>query len=407
MKRWVLALMLSFTLGAQNVTLQVENADVRTVLRAIARSGGVNIVASPQVKGKVTLELIDVPWRTALHTVLQVTGLTMLEERDVITVMTTKEFDQYVGVSGLTTRMYPIRYSDAGALAVTLKNFLTNRGKIDVDKFSNTLIVTDAPPVLDKITEILDSLDQPVRQVLIRARIVEMDYNIARQLGIKWRMGNFDRGGSQDPVYGADLDKTMADQGGTFMFGKILSNMDIYAYLQMLEDQQKAKTLSEPTLVVSDNEEAEIKSGKKIPIVTQDQAGNRIVQFYDIVLRLKVKAHISPDGGIVMDLNPELSDLSGQVGAGGYPIIITNEAKTKLRVLSGETVVVGGVIKENRTRSNSGIPFLSKIPVLGWLFGYQSWKTVKNEILIFVTPEVIEGTAATVPVPKTETLQGE
>jgi len=396
MKRlWMVALLWTGVAQAQNVSLKVQDADVVSILQAIARAGGVNLVVSPSVKGKVTLELRDVPWKRAFETVLQVSGLASMENEDVITVMTPAELDQYVGVAGLSTRLFPVKFTDAQKMVEVLRKFLTKRGEIDVDVYSNTLIVTDVPATLDKIQAILDSLDRPTRQVRIQAKIVQVDRAAVQSLGIQWYTGNLGRsaGGTK---WGANVDQPV-EGAPFFSYGRVFNTFDLFAKIQALETQNKAQVLLEPYIVVADNVEAEIKSGKKIPIVTQDQAGNRIVQFYDIVLRLKVTPHVSPDGQITLDLNPEVSELSDQVGAGGYPIILTHEANTRLTLRNGETAVLGGVIKESNNQSTAGIPFLSRIPVLGWLLGGggQKFSKSKGEILIFVTPEIVEETAAT------------
>ncbi len=394
MKRlWMIALLWTGVAQAQNVSLKVQNADVVSVLRAIARAGGVNLVISPSVKGTVTLELQDVPWKRAFETVLQVSGLASMENEDVITVMTPAELDQYVGVAGLTTRLFPVKFTNAQKIAEVLRKFLTKRGEMDVDVYSNTLIVTDVPATLDKIQAILDSLDRPTPQVRIQAKIVQVDRSAVQDLGINWNTGTLGRsaGGAK---WGVQAEQTV-ENAPSFTYGRVFNTFDLFAKIQALETQNKAQVLSEPSILVADNVEAEIKSGKKIPIVTQDQAGNRIVRFYDIVLRLKVTPHVSPDGQITLDLNPELSELSEQVGAGGYPIIITHEASTRLTLRNGETVVLGGVIKEANSEATAGIPFLSRIPVLGWLLGGgQKFSKSKGEILIFVTPEIVEDVAA-------------
>lgn len=382
------------TVQAQNVSLRVQDADVVSVLQAIARAGEVNLVISPNVSGTVTLELQDVPWKRAFRTVLQVSGLASIENEDVVTVMTPDELDKFVGVAGLTTRLFQVRYTNASKIAEVLRKFLTKRGEIDVDGYTNTLVVTDVSATLGKIQAILDSLDRPTPQVRIQARIVQIDRRVIQNLGIRWDVGNLQRG-EGGTRFGVQSTQDV-ENAFSVTYGRVLNTFDLFAKIQALESQNKAKTLSEPAIVVADNVEAEIKSGQKIPIVTQDQAGNRIVQFYDIVLRLKVKPHVSPDGKITLDLNPELSQLSGQVGSGGYPIINTHEANTRLTVNNGETIVMGGVIKEEDSKATAGLPFIGGIPVLGWLLGGgQQFTKTKGEILIFVTPEVVEGTAST------------
>jgi len=164
--------------------------------------------------------------------------------------------------------------------------------------------------------------------------------------------------------------------------------------ISTLEDENKANVLSEPSILVADNQEAMILSGKKIPIVTRDFAGNQIIQFFDVALKLTVTPHISPDGKIVMDLHPVISDIAGEAPGAVGPVISSQEAQTKLTVNNGETVVIGGIIKTQSQDIKKGVPLLSSIPIIGNLFKYTKHEVNKTELMIFVTPQIVETTAS-------------
>ena len=378
------------------VSLDLEGTEVAQVIRTLARIGGINVVISEGVTGTVTLKLQDVSWRKALETVLKVKNLAMVEEDGIYRVMTGEEYENIRAAQPIQTRIFKIRYARADKLRPIVEALLSPKGRIQVDERSNALVLMDTPPVLEQVRQVLDSLDSPVPQVRIQAKIVEIDYDVARSLGIVWGIGN-----QQNPEAGVpwrfSVEAPVAGQVGSISFGYLLPQVQLDAMISALESERKANVLSQPSIVVQNNTEAMILSGKKVPILTRDQAGNVIVEFYDVALKLTVRPRISPEGWITVELHPEVSDLAGAAGGLAGPVITSQEAQTTVTVRDGETIVIGGILKQNETQSSSGVPILSKIPLIGQLFRNRDRSVTKTDIMIFVTPTLINKEQAQIP----------
>jgi type IV pilus assembly protein PilQ len=375
--------------GERVISLDFEGADIKTVLRAFSEVGGVNIVATKKVEGTVTVKMQNVPWRRAFLTILEANGLAAVEEDGIIRVMTLNELEEMNKSMALETRVFRIKFAKADKLEPVLATMISSRGRIKVETRTNSLVVTDIPSHLDRIGELIEKLDKPTPQVLIQAKMVEVDYSVTRELGINWQAGNLGDPTTTTQV-GAEVTAPATSPAGALTFGKILPDVNINAVISALEDMNKADILSQPSILVADNEEALILSGKKIPIVTRDFAGNQIIQFYDVALKLTVTPHISPDGRIMLELHPEISDIAGEAAGAAGPVISSQEAKTKLTANDGETVVIGGIIRDTKEKVKRGVPILSKIPLLGSLFSYTKDKVAKTELMIFVTPKIVE-----------------
>ncbi|PIU28708.1 MAG: hypothetical protein COT09_04135 [Candidatus Hydromicrobium americanum] len=369
------------------ISLSFENADIHTVLRTFAKLGDVNIVASEEVRGKVTLQLNSVPWEQAFQTLLRVHGLTSVEEKGILGVITMEESEKQKRIIPLETRIFRIKYAKAITIKTTVSGMLTERGRSEVDERTSSLIITDIPDVLNKIEVLIDIIDTPTSQVMIEAKIVEVDYKIGRELGIDWWVGD-EENPAKDTYYGGGVETPVAEKG-KFIFGTLLDGIKVNAKLSMLELQDKATILAQPKIAVVDNEQAEVLSGKKIPIITLDRAGNKIIKFYDVALKLTVTPHINPENQVMLDLNPVVSDLSSEATVEGGIIILTNEAKTTLMVDDGQTAVIAGVIREKEGTVVRGVPYISRIPLIGRLFKSVSKSKDKTELMVFVTPHII------------------
>ena len=383
-------LVLSLLLFSQmpRITLSVENADIHTVLRAIAKVANTNIITTPGVQGKVTVEFTNLPWKEALYALLETNGLAALEEEDLIKVMTLEELQQLRTTTQLTTRVFHLKYAKAEEVRASIEGLLSDQGSVKVIKRTNSLVVRDTEDRLEQVEGILQRIDQPTPQVLIKARIVKVDRKTAQELGIHWISGNVDP--TKPYHWNAKVLNRAGSPQGIFSFGTLRSGINIDAILTALENEEKAEIISEPSVIVSNNETAVVLDGKKIPIITLDLAGNRVIKFYDVALKLTVTPHITPDSGIFLELHPELSDLSGEATAAGEPIILSSEVKTKLLVKNGETVVIGGIHRNKTGEVKKGLPFLSSIPLIGKFFTYTAHTSDKTELMIFVTPVLHE-----------------
>jgi len=269
-----------------------------------------------------------------------------------------------------------------------VSKLLTDRGKAQADVRSNALIITDIPLVLEDMNKIVEDLDKPTAQVLIQAKIVQVDHSRARELGVNWTAGNLSNPLANTRA-GGNVDLGVVDPTGSFTFGKLENGVSINSVISALEDEKRAEVLSQPSVLIADNETATILSGKRIPINTLDLSGNLVTRFYDVAVKLNVTPHINPNNEVLMTLNPEVADLSGESTVAGGIIILTSEVRTTLLVEDGETVVIGGVIRSKDGSTNRRVPLLHAIPLFGRFFEYSVELEDKSEILIFVTPLVI------------------
>ncbi len=380
--------------NAGRISMNVEEADIRTVLRSISEFSGMNIVAGSEVKGPVTVLLHDVPWREALEQILKMNDFVSVEKDDIIRVTTHKDFAASSKTEPLATEVFPIDYGRADKMAIMLQKLLTERGKAQADIRANSIIVTDIPSVVSRMDSVVKELDHPTGQVLVEAKIVQMDVKTARELGVKWAVGNFDNPLANTRAQaGVDLD--VVNPHGTFTFGRLENGVDINAVVTALEEENKAEVLSQPSVLINDNESAKVLSGKKIPINRLDQSGNIITEFFDVAVKLTVTPQIIPGGDVMMTLNPEVSDLSGEATVSGGIIVLTSEVNTTLLAQDGETVVIGGVIRSKEGELTRRVPLLHAIPLFGKLFSYSAKTLDKSEILVFVTPRVIPPKMAT------------
>ena len=391
----------------RRMSLDVQGAEVQTVLRSLSEFSGKNIVASKEVKGEVTLRLRNVPWRHALDIVLRAQGLGMVEQGQTIVIsnletLRKEEMERNTAARAqeellpLHTRIIPISYANAEEMAKAVEKSLTKRGHIEVDKRSNALLVTDIDDRLDMAEGMIRSLDTRTPQVEIVARLVDVDVTATRSLGIDWGVHNmdiFESGVSENiDINAADVN----NPAGQVRLGTVKPFGSVEATLQALETQNKANIISNPRITTVNNREASVVVGQQIPLIVQDFAGNAVTQLTTIGIKLNVTPHINVGNKITMDIHPEVSDLAAQATVQGGIIINTTMADTRVMVNDGETAVIGGLIRSNETETNRGVPILMDIPLLGNLFRSTSKTKAKRELLIFVTPKILgEDTAMT------------
>lgn len=389
----------------RRMSLDVQGAEIQTVLRSLAEFSGKNIVASKEVKGQVTLRLRNVPWRHALDILLKTQGLGMVEKGQTIIVsnletLRKEEMERNTAARAqeellpLSTRIIPIAYANAPEMAKSVEKTLTKRGHIEVDKRTNSLVVTDIDEKLDQAEAMVRSLDTKTPQVEIVARLVDVDVSDVRDLGIEWGAHNLDIG---DAGTSENLDIKAADVTqpvGNLKIGTVKGFGSIDATLEALETQNKANIISNPRITTVNNREASVVVGQQIPLIVQDFAGNAVTQLTTIGIKLNVTPHINTGNKITMDVHPEVSDLAAQATVQGGIIINTTMADTRVMVNDGETAVIGGLIRSNETETKRGVPILMDIPIVGHLFRSSSNTHAKRELLIFVTPKIIEDTQA-------------
>ena len=386
-------------MAPRRITIDAQGAEIKTVLRTISDFAGKNIVYGPDVKGKVYVHIKDVPWEEALDVLLKAHGYAYREEYGMIRVaeasrLMKEELEAQTAerkkeeLLPLITKIIFVNNSNAEELKEALQNIVSSRGKIDVDKGSNALIVNDIERNVEKIEEMVRALDRKTYQVDINAKLAEVDVEATRELGINWGLLNLHTSGFSG-MGSASVSSGISLSAGTLKFGTVRSWGEINAILEMLEQSNKANIISNPRITTMDNREASILVGKEIPLIVADEAGNPITELTKIGIMLRVVPHVNADKTITLDLHPEVSELQSESTAQGGVIISTSEADTRVVVRNGETAVIGGLIKKVKADLRRGVPILKDIPI-GGLFSSNSTADKKQELVIFVTPTIVE-----------------
>ncbi|KPQ22143.1 MULTISPECIES: type IV pilus secretin family protein [unclassified Halomonas] len=406
----------------ERLSLNFQDIEVRAVLATLADFTGLNLVASDSVSGRVTLNLNDVPWDQALDLILQSQGLSSREKGNVIVVAPAGELaelerqelearDQQETLEPLITEYVEVKYARAEDLAELLRGgdgfgLLTERGRVSVDQRTNTLLIQDTPAQVREIMGTLDRLDVAVRQVQIEARIVIARDTASRELGINWGAsstrgfqegsdGNFEgrdinpeglnraRGGLS-----VDLGDT-SDAGTGFSFGYLAGDVLLDLELRALESEGKSQTISQPKIITANQRTATISQGEERAFQSVDGNDNPDTEFKEAELSLEVTPQITPDNRIIMDLLIR-NDSFRESEFGGEPPIDTNEIETQVLVDNGQTVVLGGILTTEELRQIAKTPLLGDIPLLGRLFRYTEESNEKVELLVFITPRLLD-----------------
>jgi type IV pilus assembly protein PilQ len=309
-----------------------------------------------------------------------------------------KEKEQIKALEPLETRYIPISYSDAETEVLPhIENIITEgRGSVTVDSKNNQIILTDTAAVIAKAQQITRQIDKVTSQVVIEARIVEVEEEFVKELGFAWtgsvgpvgiNGGKLAAGGDVIMNYPANLVTT----GGTIGFSleRILNTpFSLDAQLSALETSQKLKVLSAPKIVTLNNKKAQIKQGQEIGYLERDSSGGATIKFKEVDLLLEVTPHVTPDNRISLTILLTKDEVTGFIET--VPIIDTNEAITQLLVNDGDTIVIGGIIKNKEQKNKEAFPGLHKIPVLGWMFQSNLEEITSKELLIFLNPKIVQ-----------------
>lgn len=416
----------------KRLTIDLRSADIQNVLRLLAKEGGVNIISGDSVTGSVTMRLRSVPLDQVFLTVLNSQGLGFEVRGNVIRVAPQKTLlaEQKARAEArasaqklepLEVFLMPVNYAAAIDMQGQVQSLLSPRGTVTVDERTNTLIIKDLSANLTPIRALVESLDSQVPQVLIEARIVETNDTFTRELGIQWggdfsfSQGNGNptglifpsvlgvAGGATDgqtPVEGTSSNPNFAvnlpapagtGSGGAIglTMGSVGGAVNLNLRLSAMEASGHAKIVSAPRVLTMDNTEATISQGTSIPISVVSAAGVQTV-FVDATLELTVTPHVTPDGNVQLKISASKNEPDFQnTGARGDPTIIRKQAETELLIKDGDTTVIGGIYTRNSGSSLSAVPFLHKIPILGALFKSTSTSERRTELLIFITPRIV------------------
>ena len=421
----------------EKLSLNFQNVEVRAVLNVLADFTDLNIITSDSVGGNITLRLKDVPWDQAMDIILQTRGLDSRRNGNVIWIAPRDELatreklaleatQQIQDLEQTRTEAFQMNYQKAADVAKLLSDrsqpILSKRGSAVVDARTNTLFVQDTPTRLEEVRKLLAKIDVPVRQVMIEARIVEASDTFSKNLGV--RMGYFESGvagrqpglGINGPNVGAELVNTGQGMGvvagtpvidgpglnsnfraaglNSFQPGQIsfiLFNSSLTRFLNLelsaLEADGKGKIISSPRVLTADQVEAVIEQGTEIPYQQATSSGATAVSFRKANLALKVKPQITPDGNVIMTLDVN-KDAPGAVTPAGVQIS-TKHVKTEVLVENGGTVVIGGIFEQTERTDITRVPFFGELPVIGRLFRNDTTTSQKTELLVFVTPRIV------------------
>lgn len=446
------------TLPEIKVSLDFKEADIRNVLRILSYKSGVNIVASPEVAGVVTIRLTDVPWDKALDVILNTYGYGYERRENIISVypmeiLTAKKREQaaLAEVQPTVTKVIKLKFIDAIDMKKTLDPQLSARGKVTVLEMtgqagwafggaelgkrqrlserqgrSKMLIISDVPPVLEKLEKVITELDVRPEQVLIETRILEVNRDKLKDLGLELGTGadgnSFVEASSKESgtppgpetqvklksqtlqvapsTFGpkVSLGGTVATfAGGLTAYFQKVTGTQFQAILHALEEDVETNTLSAPRILTLSNQEATILVGSKYPILTSEvssesaQTVTTTLDYYqDIGIQLNVVPQVNDDGYINLIVHPAVTSYTTTVGTNLYPVIDTRETETQVLIKDGETVVIGGLLKDVKGISKVGVPFLSHIPILGFLFNRDVVDTQKIDLIIFITARVVK-----------------
>ena len=416
----------------RRITLDMKDADIVNVLRLLSDVSGENIVAGDEVSGSISIKLNNVPWDRALDTILSTKGYGRIRTNNIIrvakleTLRSERELElarrkAAAAVERTAIKLINVNYADSSEIINQLQGIVTERGKVQQDSRTNTIIVEDVVSNLDRVVELTRRLDRQTPQVLIEARIVEASSSSVEELGIQWGGSggaSAAEGTSTGLVFPGDISVegaasdassvtsgtyspsryavnlpaavgTGAGGGIGMVFGSAGGSQLLALRLTAMEESGTGKIISSPRITTLDNRTARIAQGIDIPISTVSQNGTD-TKFIPANLELEVTPHVTNDGSILMKIKTEKNEPDfGRTGASGDPTIVKKFAETEVLVSDGDTTVIGGIYTRSTSESEAGVPFFSKIPFIGWMFKSSRSEDSRAELLIFITPRIV------------------
>jgi type IV pilus secretin PilQ/predicted competence protein len=405
----------------QEISLDFKDTLIDDVLMIMAKQADVDIIKSPKVEGTVTATLTDVPLAEALTSILEAHGYAYVTTDNIIRVVPKDEIFEVR--EKLISRVFRITYADVRDVERALRQFISEQGAISANPGTSNIIVTDTESKVKAINSFIEEIDRITPQILVSAQIYDVTSQDNLDLGVKWQAGTATNFGqpTENQIWGNDfgtvgnivggITKTaigstfnsginQADTTGLMRFGIVNDSISMDAAIFAAQDDVRAKLLANPRVLVLDNEEAEIKIVEEIPYqqLTQSTEGGQGVgttEFRDVGVELRVTPHLTREGLIHLTLNPKFSTITGSVNivSGGdnipQPVVATRETTTTALIKDQQTVVIGGLKKQDKIQETSKIPFLGDLPLLGALFRFEGESTVNSELVVFITPQII------------------
>lgn len=421
------------TFKGRKISLDFQDVEVRTILQILAKESGMNIVASDSVNGKMTLSLKDVPWDQALDLVMQARNLDMRQQGNIVNIAPRDELlakdkaflqaeKDIADLGALYSQNFQLKYKNVEEFRSILRldnadttgnrnTLISGRGSVLIDPATNTLIVTDTRSVIEKFRKLIDELDVPAQQVMIEARIVEAADGFSRDLGVKFgatgkkKLKDADRAfgwgvnsgfeGGEGGKWSAQtsINLPVAAAANSISLVSAISSGALNLELSASESLSKTKTLANPRVLTQNRKEAKIESGTEIPFQDTSSSGgsSTTTTFKKAVLGLTVTPNITPDGQIIMTvkINKD-TPVDCTVKDETTKCIQTKNLNTQAMVENGGTLIVGGIYEEENGNTLTKIPLLGDIPVIGNLFKTRGKSTNRRELLIFITPRIMD-----------------
>ncbi len=404
-----------FAYSGEKLSLNFQDIDVRSVLQLIADFTDLNLVASDTVQGNITLRLQNVPWDQALDLVLQTQGLDKRKIGNVLLVAPADEIaarerqemevqKQIAELAPLRRELIQVNYAKASQIAALFQSVTSGngdqRGSVTVDDRTNSIIAYQTQEQLDELRRVVAQLDIPVRQVMIEARIVEANVDYSKSLGVRWGgalstgSGNWTATG-QDGAGSPFVDLGASSSTSGLGIGFLSNHAILDLQLSAMEKTGNGEVVSQPKVVTSDKETAKILKGAEIPYQEASSSGATSTSFKEAALSLEVTPQITPDNRIIMDVKVTKDEPDFANALDGVPPIKKNEVNANVLVSDGETIVIGGVFSNTQTKSVDKVPFLGDLPFLGRMFRRDTVTDQKSELLVFITPRIMNNQAIT------------
>jgi len=398
------------------VSVDFRQIPIQDAVRLMTEQVGVDVVMSPNVQGEVTVKLADVPLEEALRSILEVNGCTYIAGENIVRVLASSEIPTVPEKE--VTRIFEITYADIAEVVKSLEKLKSQSGFVSYIQGASHVLVTDTEQKIEAMAKFIEQIDRMTPQILVEARIYDITSKDRLDLGIRWDAGTataYDAAGNPipgtetDPFANAGFNGTIAkteSTTATMRLGWLNSNVDIDVLLKAQQERVNAKLLANPRILVLDNETANMKIVSEVPYqeLQESALGGSIgtTAFREVGVELNVTPHLAKrDGMIRLHLTPAFSVVTGEVQVAGIgvtypqPVVDRREADTKLLVKSGQTIVLGGLRKKQATKQVNKVPLLGDLPIVGNLFRFTGEDTVNSELLVFVTPWIIEDSTLT------------
>jgi type II secretory pathway component GspD/PulD (secretin) len=369
------------------ISMTMRDTELAEVMEMLSRAERVKILLSGDVSGNVSFSLYDVPLSEAIRSIATAAGYAVERRNGTYFIVNRDEAGDYAASDLTEIRTFSIHYADPAQLQTMLRPYLSEYGELTILAENRILMVEDTPDFIERIATLIKSVDRQPKQILIEARILEVTLNAEDSYGIDW--ANFFTSGDGTGKVGTRGLEGAGTSRAKGLFFEI-ARSDVTVMLSALEQDGRIRTLSSPKLLALENEEASVIVGDRrgySVTTTINQVTTESIEFLESGVILRVTPHVDGEGRIMMDIHPEVS--TGVVDASGIPSQATTEVSTRLLVDSGQTIFVGGLIKQSTTENREGVPILGRIPGLGLLFSSREVTSINTETIVVITPRVV------------------